>query len=59
MVWVLDMNYNPVEEITNDRAKQATNFTEDITSPRLKEFHLDFINEKMTLHFNEPINISR
>ena len=55
---VLDMNYNPVEEITNDRAKQATNFTEDITSPRLKEFHLDFINEKMTLHFNEPINIS-
>ena len=51
-----DMNYNPVVEISDGEAQSATNFTKDVTSPKLRNFHLDFINEKMTLHFDEPIS---
>ena len=53
-----DMNYNPVVEIPDGQAQQASNFTLDTTSPYLLEYHLDFVSETMTLHFNEPINIS-
>ena len=53
---VRDMNRNFVVALPDGDAQQATDFTTDTTSPELVEYHLDFINERMTLHFNEPIN---
>ena len=53
---VMDMNSNVVVPIPDGAAQQATDFTTDQTSPLLVEYHLDFINEKLTLLFNEPIN---
>jgi hypothetical protein len=53
---ILDMNDNPNVAIINREAQVASNYTKDVTSPYLIEYHIDFINEIMTLHFNEPVN---
>ncbi len=55
---VKDMNGNYVVAIMNGEAQQAANYTPDVTRPFLLEYHLDFIVEEMTLHFNEPMNVS-
>ena len=55
---LLDMNDNMVLPLPDCAAKMATNYTADTTRPHLLSFHLDFIAEEMTLHFNEPVNVS-
>ena len=55
---VSDMSKNPVVAVPDGRALQAGNFTADVTRPFLESYHFDFIVEEMTLHFNEPINVS-
>ena len=55
---VSDMSKNPVVAVPDGRALQAGNFTADVTRPFLGSYHFDFIVEEMTLHFNEPINVS-
>lgn len=53
---LVDMNNNSVVPIRDGSAQKATNFTTDTTPPYLTEYHIDFINEEITFHFNEPIN---
>ena len=53
---LVDMNNNSVVPIPDGNAMRAANFTADTTHPYLIEYHIDFINEEITLHFNEPIN---
>ena len=55
---VEDMNRNPVVPIPDGDAQTATNYTADTVRPVLVTYHFDFIVEEMTLHFNEPVNVS-
>ena len=55
---VRDMNGNAVVEIMNGDALRATEFIPDTTRPRLLFYHFDFIEETISLVFNEPMNIS-
>ena len=52
---ISDMNNNPVNAIT---ALNATSFTNDTTSPKLRAFDLDFNSDVLTLEFVETVNTS-
>ena len=47
-----------VTSITPAFAVQATNFTEDITQPRLVAFNISLVTRRLTLDFSETVNIT-
>ena len=51
-----DMNNNSVAAINVTEAQQASNFTDDDTSPRLVSFDLDFDSDVLWLTFDETVN---
>ena len=55
---VEDMSGNPVVAVENGDATQAREFIHDTTRPRLLVYHFDFIEETISLIFDEPINMS-
>ena len=52
---ISDMNNNPVNALS---ALNATAFTNDTTSPKLRAFDLDFNSDILTLEFVETVNTS-
>ena len=52
---ISDMNNNPVNALS---ALNATAFTNDTTSPKLRAFDLDFDSDILTLEFVETVNTS-
>ena len=52
---ISDMNSNPVNALI---ALNATAFTNDTTSPKLRAFDLDFDSDILTLEFVETVNTS-
>ena len=53
-----DMNNNSVTAINATEAQQASNFTDDDTSPQLVSFDLDFDSNILWLTFDETVNTS-
>ena len=55
---VSDMNENRVNNITLVNAFQVNEFTDDRVSPTLVAFDLDLDSERLTLTFDETVNVS-
>ena len=55
---IVDMNGNPVQNITTDDPQQVFNITDDKTSPELVEFSLDMNTGCLNLTFSETVNAS-
>ena len=52
---ILDMNGNPVIEVNDTDAMQASSFMEDLTDPTLVAFELDIDSGMMRLIFDETV----
>ena len=58
MFAVVDMNFNPVEEINASVPLQVSNFTNDTSPPQLVAFTLDMNDGILILTFDETVNVS-
>ena len=55
---IVDMDGNPVFNITADLPLEVRNFTEDTTPPVLLYFDLNLTSDVLTLVFSETVNVS-
>ena len=55
---ILDMNDNPVTEISSMEAQMVRTFIRDTTSPVLVYYELDLTLNELRLIFNETVNVS-
>ena len=52
---ITDMNFNGVYAVSNNYLNRFSNYTPDMTSPRLVSFSINLMQENLALTFNEPI----
>lgn len=53
---IMDMNGNPVMEVSNMSAIPVSNYSQDLTSPNLVSFTIDLTLEEIVLTFDETVN---
>ena len=55
---ILDMNFNPVLEISEFNAYPVSTYIPDVVGPILESFQLNLTSEVLTLNFDETVNVS-